>query len=57
VFGITVFCCETVGFSLVARCAGETWEETDGVESIVFLSDVFRADHTSPNWNLSLLIG
>jgi hypothetical protein len=45
-----------MSFSLVARCTGEAWEETNRVKRIVFLSDIFRTDNTSPNRNLSLLI-
>jgi hypothetical protein len=56
VLGISIFGRETMCFSLVAGSTGEAWEETDGVKTIVFLSDVFRTDNTSPNWNLSLLI-
>jgi len=56
VFSITILSGEPVSFCLVARSTGETWEETNGVKSIVLLTNVFWTYNTSPNWNLCLLI-
>jgi len=56
VLGITILCGKTMCFGLIARSTGEAWEETNRVLSIVFLTNIFWTDNTSPNRNLGLLI-